>query len=199
MRNFLIANHLKFIFWEINMALIHILCRYVWKGKIGKLRNYFGDIYKHKKINRVDEYGRSALHYAASWADINIIRLLLTIQGINLNMKDAHGKTPLFKAVEMRSLACVKLLVEAGAKARITCCDERDVLQYAITEYGDECFPIIEYLYKERGLKEMISDKNNMTYLHLAAIAKKHVSVQKIIEMLVESGAELDPVEGNRR
>lgn len=99
----------------------------------------------------------------------------------------------------MRSLACVKLLVEAGAKARITCRDERNVLQYVITEHGDDCFPIIQYLYKERGLKEVDSDIDNMTYLHMAAIAKKHVSVQKIIEMLVGSGAELDPVEGNHR
>ena len=40
---------------------------------------------------------RTALHYAASWGDIRTIRVLLNCLGIQVNIRDEHGKTPLYK------------------------------------------------------------------------------------------------------
>jgi len=79
-----------------------------------------------------------------------MMRLLLNLPGIQLNLKDGNDMTPLYKAVEINSLPCVKLLVEAGAKVRIPCRDGRTLVEYALMEFGDACFPVIEYLYKER-------------------------------------------------
>lgn len=146
-----------------------------------------------------DKFGRTALHFAASWSDFRATKMLLEVKGINLNLKDSHDKTPLFKAIEMKSLACVRLLVNAGAKARITCRDERNALEYAITEYGDECFSIIEYLYCARGIRDVDTVKRHMTLLHQAVVAKRHVSVDKVVKMIFDSGAEREPMDGNLR
>lgn len=40
---------------------------------------------------------RTALHYGASWGCIRTIKTLMNIPDIQLNMRDEHGKTPLFK------------------------------------------------------------------------------------------------------
>ena len=90
-----------------------------------------------------DKFGRTALHFAASWSDFRATKMLLEVKGINLNLKDSHDKTPLFKAIEMKSLACVRLLVNAGAKARITCRDERNALEYAAVSYTHLTLPTI--------------------------------------------------------
>ena len=127
------------------------------------------------------------------------MKMLLEVKGIALNLKDSHDKTPLFKAIEMQSLVCVRLLVHAGAKARITCRDERNALEYAITEYGDECFSIIEYLYCARGIRDVDMATRHMTLLHQAIVAKRHVSVEKVIKMIFDSGAEREPMDGNLR
>lgn len=152
-----------------------------------------------KKINIQDQMGRTALHMAASWADYRSLKLLLKVEGIDLNVKDAHDKTPLFKAIEMQSLACVRLLVQAGAKARVTCRDGRNALEYAITEFGDECYSIIEYLYCARGIRDVDMATRHMNLLHQVTLAKRHVSVDKVIRMIFDSGAEREPMEGNLR
>ena len=58
---------------------------------------YFQDETKHNKVNEVDSRGRTALHFAASWGCIKSLEILLKIPGINLNVRDEHGKTPLHK------------------------------------------------------------------------------------------------------
>ena len=171
-----------------------------WKGKHEKLKKYLKNTKKHSKINRTDKFGRTALHYAASWADYRMLKILLHVQGIDVNVKDQHHKTPLFKAIDMKSLACVRLLVHAGAKARLTCQDERNALEYAITEYGDEAFDIIDFLYNGRGIRDIDLASSNMSLLHKAVVTKRHVTNVKVINMICKPGlVDVDAVEGNKR
>ncbi|XP_066935143.1 uncharacterized protein [Clytia hemisphaerica] len=176
------------------------LMRLAWKGKHQKLKKYLQDPSKHGKVNRTDKFGRTALHFAASWADYRMLKILLDIRGINLNIKDKHDKTALFKAIDMKSLACVRLLVQAGAIARVTCRDERNAIEYAITEYGDEAFEIIEYLYNGRGIRDTDMGSNRMSLLHQAVVTKKHVTNVKVIRMILEPGmVDVDAVEADKR
>ncbi|XP_066930357.1 uncharacterized protein [Clytia hemisphaerica] len=176
------------------------LLRFVWKGKHKKLKNYLNDASKHKKINRTDKFGRTALHFAASWADYRMLKILLDVRGIDVNIKDQHHKTPLFKAIDMKSLACVRLLVHAGAKARVTCSDERNALEYALTEYGDDAFEIIDFFYNGRGIRDIDMGSNGMSLLHQAVVTKKHVTNVKVIKMILEPGlVDVNAVEGDKR
>ena len=106
--------------------------RLAWKGKIDKLRKYFENSFKWNKVNRQDEFGRTALHFAASWGDTKLMKLLLNIPGIKLDIKDANEMTPLFKAVEVKSLPAVKLPIEDGEKYKISCRDGRNIVEYLI-------------------------------------------------------------------
>ena len=138
------------------------------------------------------------MHYAASFADYKMLKILLDIEGINPNIKDCHDKTPLIRAIEMKSLSCVRLLVQAGARARITCRDGRNALEYALTEYGDKCFDIIEYLYNGRGIRDVDFERPHMTLLHQAMIAKKTVNNKKVIKMLLNNATvDINAVEGS--
>ena len=48
------------------------------------------------EINAVDRYGSSALHRAASKGNMKITDLLLNSKGINVNIADSEGNTPLY-------------------------------------------------------------------------------------------------------
>ncbi|XP_066932605.1 uncharacterized protein [Clytia hemisphaerica] len=173
------------------------LLRYVWKGKYKKVLKYLKDKTKWQKANNQDKFGRTVLHYAASFADYKMLKILLDIEGINPNIKDCHDKTPLIRAIEMQSLSCVRLLVQAGARARITCRDGRNALAYALTEYGDKCFDIIEYLYNGRGIRDVDFERPHMTLLHQAMVTKKTVNNKKVIKMLLNNATvDINAVEG---
>jgi ankyrin repeat protein len=128
-----------------------------------------------------------------------MMRLLLNLPGIQLNLKDGNDMTPLYKAVEINSLPCLKLLVQAGAKVRIPCRDGRTLVEYAMMEFGDACFPVIEYLYKERGLRDEHNGDDHMTLLHRISLAKSHISIEKSLDMMIDCGADVDALEGNGR
>lgn len=65
-----------------------------------------------------DAYGLTALHKFASWNKAPLLELLLPhLSNDDLAAKDPAGKTALHWAVEMASVATVKLLIRAGADA----------------------------------------------------------------------------------
>jgi len=183
------------------------LLRYTWKGKIMKLKRHLekknaGDF----QINMQDEFGnRCALHLAASWGDDEIVQLLLKVSDIDVNLKDRLKMTPLFKAVQIQSLACVKLLVGAGADSTISCCDTRNALQYAVMEFGDEAYDVIEFLYyrtleanQNKVWVETHSQQQEkkMSLLHFACITQ---GAHKTVDFLIKCGVNVNATEGNGR
>ena len=66
------------------------------------------------------EYGFSALHFAASARHADIVRYLLK-QGISANAESSpSGGIPLLVAAERGQLACMQILLDAGAKVNHT-------------------------------------------------------------------------------
>lgn len=98
----------------------------------------------------------------------------------------------------MNSMSCVRLLVEGGANVNVTCRDGRNVLDYIINEYGDKRLGIFEYLLMNAKPQKQ-SGGRVVTYLHKACIAAKNVPVEKIVELLIAHGANLNAVEGKGR
>ncbi len=82
------------------------------------------------EINALDRYGSSALHRAASKGNMKILDLLLNTKGINVNIADSEGNTPLYSLrfllhfdrflckikfqINKRHLACEEQRIEAA-------------------------------------------------------------------------------------
>ena len=98
----------------------------------------------------------------------------------------------------MKSLPCVKLLVERGANINITCQDGRDVIDYIIQECGDAFSEILEYLLTYVQLRNE-NGSRVMTCLHKVCLAKKRVEVVKTVELLIARDANVNAIEGKGR
>ena len=87
--------------------------------------------------------------------------------------------------MEIKSLECVKLLLNAGANVKITARDSRNPFEYAIQEIGDECFGMVHYLYNQTELKHEVAEEHKLSYLHKICLGK-NVRVAKIVKMLIK-------------
>ena len=86
-----------------------------------------------------------------------------------LNVGDVHGETPMFKSVYGRNAACVKLLLDAGARLRPTRTDKMTVMHTA-AQTG--AFQVLEELIRRDQHSRLPmfnqTDCRGMTPLHLA-------------------------------
>ncbi|XP_066912101.1 uncharacterized protein [Clytia hemisphaerica] len=175
------------------------LLRYTWKGKLKKLRNYIDDPNNKFDVNYEDRRGRTALHMASSWGCIRTLKLLLKVPGIKLDTRDEHGKTPLFKAVEIGSLDCVKALVGAGANARIWSRDSRDPLTYLLEFHGDERFEIFKFLWDYTLRTGDKVEAGKLTLLHKAVLNNKDIVNLKCVNHMLLNEVDMSARDGDGR
>ncbi len=64
---------------------------------------------------KLDEFGRSDLHYAARDSDSSLSGRLIR-RGLDMNLADKNGWTPLHFAAQAQAPEVVALLLDAGAK-----------------------------------------------------------------------------------
>ena len=87
----------------------------------GHVFSFTGEKHRHESTVKIlleagantttrDNYGRTVLHMAAGRGLNNMVKILLN-HGMDVNIKGANGKTPLFEA----GPSTVKILLEAGA------------------------------------------------------------------------------------
>lgn len=173
------------------------IMRFAWKGKLNKLKKHLGNSSTHKYINVQDNAGRTAVHFSASWDCPQTLQELLKVPGVDVNLRDDEGKTPLRKAVEIDSIDCVRMLIDFGANAKIEAYDKRNPFEFAIQQKGDDALLIIKYLYSE-GL--MYKEKKNngcMTHMHQICIAKRSLPILETARALLENGAYINATEGS--
>ncbi|XP_066936798.1 uncharacterized protein [Clytia hemisphaerica] len=185
--------------WTVKEEELSTVLRFAWKGKLKKLRQVLKDEKFQKKINRVDKQQRTAVHYAASWGCIKTLNILLRCPGVDVNKRDSHGKTPLYKAVEIGSLECVKALIKAGADTRIKAHDSRDALTYLLHFHGDERFEMFKLLWDVSPRTNDESRLGEMTILHMALMSDKHIVLLKCIDYMLCQGIDVNAREGNGR
>jgi len=70
--------------------------------------------YPNTKIS-ADENG-SALHAAAAWGHLEVMKLLAETEGVDLNQKDDQGRTPLFFAKDGGYTELSNYLIGRGGK-----------------------------------------------------------------------------------
>ncbi len=68
-------------------------------------------------VNTTDESGNSALTWAAYNGSAELVRLLVAVDGINLDYVDSDGKSPLRWAEDRGHTECAQILREAGAQS----------------------------------------------------------------------------------
>ncbi|QDS73771.1 hypothetical protein FKW77_005310 [Venturia effusa] len=81
-------------------------------------------------LNQSDSYGWTALHWAAAQADVESVRLLISV-GADVNRLNKHGSTPLQRACRAGSEACVDALVTAGADVELARSSQGNPFRYA--------------------------------------------------------------------
>ncbi|XP_066923179.1 uncharacterized protein [Clytia hemisphaerica] len=185
--------------YTVKEGELSTVLRFAWKGKLKKLRQVLKDEKFQKKINRVDGLKRTALHYAASWGCTRTLNILLRCPGADVNMRDCHGKTPLYKAMEIGSIECVKALIKAGADTRIKAQDSRDALIHLLHFYGDERFEMFKLLWDVSPRTYDNNKLGEMNILHKSLMSDKNIVLLKCIDYMLNQGCDVDAREGNGR
>ncbi|CAI4224970.1 unnamed protein product [Auanema sp. JU1783] len=86
--------------------------------------------------------GRTALHYAAQYSNIKMLKYLLA-EGANKDAQDLEECTPLFLAAKEGRLESVIMLVEAGASVEITDQKERTPREIAEDQHFSEIVEVL--------------------------------------------------------
>ena len=81
--------------------------------------------------------GRSALHKAAFWGHEGTVCYLVHECGLDKDLQDYNGDTPLLDAVRFGHLKVVDILLKAGAKPTLKNAEGFDAFGLA-TEYGKD-------------------------------------------------------------
>ncbi len=72
-----------------------------------------------QNINYKNQSGLALLHYAARWGHTDTLKTLLTKKGLDLEIKNPEGQTPLFLAVKDNNLETTQLLLDHGANVNV--------------------------------------------------------------------------------
>jgi len=153
---------------------------------------------KGKNIDSKDEDERTALHWAASAARLNVVSYLLE-KGANPDSTDESKSTPFMSAVAAGHEAVAKVLLDSG-KINVNSKNDtgRTPLHYACSK---ALVSIVELLLA-KGAKVNVADNYGVTPLHRAASNSNEKTLQitcRIIEMLLQKGANLDAMDKHKQ
>jgi Ankyrin repeats (many copies) len=85
-----------------------------------------------------DEEGRTALHFASGYGEVECMAILLEA-GADINGKDNNGNTALHYAAGYGSVEATKVLLEKGADVSIKNEDEKTAVEVATMNEEEEC------------------------------------------------------------
>lgn len=71
------------------------------------------------ELNSLDENGLSLIHWASDRGNLEILKVILNIKGIDINLQDSEGQTAVFYASSCGHKTCVQLLLDHGANKEI--------------------------------------------------------------------------------
>jgi len=133
-----------------------------------------------------DVDGKTMLHYAAEWKDLNMIDMLVRKYNVPVDIADHHSRTPLSKAVEdMNSIITRLLINEYHADVNIKINRQRrtngeSLLHIAI---DNEDYSIAEVLL-ENGADPNAATAYGYTPLHYA-VQKEECNISMITKLII--------------
>ncbi len=128
--------------------------------------------------------GLTALHIAAAWGDVNVLRRLIAKaahRGVD-DVRSTNGNTPLAHAIFAGQLSSVTLLLEEGASIHATTNEGLTPAHIAVLR---DHLDILKVLIETPGVNIEAKTPGNHTPLSLAALNGR----QKSFEFLLERGA----------
>jgi len=85
-------------------------------AQAGKTDAVIRMISEGENVNAQDEFGMTALHYAAENGHVAMLNWLMYDAGANFNLRNADGKTPLALAQDAGQAEAIAALEEVGAQ-----------------------------------------------------------------------------------
>lgn len=144
-----------------------------------------GEIARGTSLDAGDD-GRSPLHEAAAYNTVEVVKLLVVEQKLDINAQDDNGDTPLHLAAESNpDPGIATLLLDQGAEVNAMNKKGETPLHKAVTS-SDE--PFARALL-ERGAEVNAKDERGETPLHKAAASSEEPLV---VKALLEYGADRD-------
>lgn len=186
---------------KINYLLLAICSIFIqnFAGEVNPLQNQsslinavksndlesFSALCNKNDVHQIDEYGKTALAYAAANGNEYMINCILQA-GADINARDNLNKTPLMYAVSRAgNLKIVELLLEAGANPSVIDIKNNSVLMYAVL-YGD--LPIVKMLLKKNHNMNLV----NHVGLNVLNLAITQNAEFQVIEALLKHGCDTE-------
>jgi ankyrin repeat protein len=132
--------------------------------------------------DRIINDGGFGLHYAAETGDINLAKIKIDLEKVDINYRDDEGFTPLIKAVLKKHKDFVSFILGRGADPDLQTNDGFTALMGAV-EMG---FDKITDVLLKHGADTNLRNIQGATVLHIAA-SRGDVAV---IKKLLKSGAD---------
>jgi ankyrin repeat protein len=109
----------------------------------------------------------------------SIVRLLLRVQGIELDVPDRRGETPLWKAIQRDHIGICKLLIETGrADPNRKVGDHKSLLHYAASSGRTE---IVTMLLSTQTVNDSAQENEGRTPLHWAMLHGQEPTVRALL------------------
>jgi len=152
----------------------------------GKLTIEIIELAKSRGCNiKEEQVGTGLMHYAAYYGQISIMEYLLS-QGLDINLRNREGKTPIYYATQNNRFQAIKYLHEHGADLNMLDNGGNSLMHIAAQEGGVH---IIQWLL-DQGASTNLTNLQGETPLNIAAQNGKF----KIIEHLGGRGVDISNV-----
>lgn len=150
-------------------------------ANLGKTEVFNALLDAGSRIEDVDIYGNSVLHYAVESNSLDIVEILLQ-KKVNIDAVNVHRETPLMKA---KSPEMAEKLISAGANIHAADEMENNVLQRVLREENVEDTAL--FLIKS-GADSKVSNKDGVSPLHSAVMNQ----YKRVYEKLIDIGADVN-------
>jgi len=139
---------------------------------------------KRTDINAPQPDGASALHWAAHYDDVALVRRLLAA-GANPNAANDNGVTPLALACENGGTQVANVLLSAGARANVAAASGETPLMTAVRAGAAD---IVDALV-ERGADVNATESSHQQTALMWAVSRGH---DRIVQRLIAAGADVN-------
>ena len=142
----------------------------------------------------VNNIGDGVLHEAAKNEDPDYLKEILSVRGVNVNIQNALGSTPLMEAISGKRVEAAKILLEAGADVNIKSSQGSSAILIASTRHE---FGLVKKLLSH-GANANDADSYGVTALISAASTsfrggpEEHPASVKTMATLIAGGADVN-------
>lgn len=107
---------------------------FIREGNADKLKELLKNV-EPAELNSLDDNGLGLIHWASDRGNVEVLKIILTTKGINVDLQDSEGQTALFYASSCGHKTCLQLLLDQGADKEIVDNEESSCADVA---YDDE-------------------------------------------------------------